>query len=384
MSQCPAGPYVAVAPPDRLEAVFSGRKRYRLVIGASVNIPDPSRNLTYVESTARLVDGALKDAGYTESLGLLVGRDATKAKVIEALESIGSLDSTAQIVVYYVGHGRRSTTGGDLVLTVADQPVDSDSGLAVRTLLATALTPFDPRFRKIPRVVLVIESCFSGAASVFQPGFRSVFEDGRNTDFSRLAFLSSSSSTEESRPLPGDTVGAFGRFFADALNKDWACTDKAADGALTIQEIAARIQERLAVAKMTIGGLMQPDFLDRGHYSTLVYRPDRVANLEGFRAAVEGFYQVDVAVQGPNARTVVRVGEATVATCTISCGVLTDSPELVTAEVTYEMFNPFAQTDKPDTRTLRLQAPSGRGVLTRPISWRPTGGGSGSVQITVR
>jgi len=281
------------------------------------------------------VDAALAHAGYTESLGLLVGEDATRERVLAALGSLESLDPSALIVIYYVGHGLLSTSGDDLYLGVADQPIGPDTGVAVKTVLATALKPFDPRYRKSPRIILVIESCFSGGAAVFRSGFESVFSD-RPTDFSRLAFISSSRSVEESRPLPGDDVSAFGKFFADALEGDWPCADKTPEGALTVMEIATYVHERLQSVRRQIGGQMEPDFLDRGHFSTLAYRPDRVATRDGYRAAIQGFYEVDVTLTSDAGTQVVgtlTIDGNTVAKCTATCRVLTDSPELAALSV---------------------------------------------------
>jgi hypothetical protein len=318
------------ANPDTLNTVWDGRQRYRLVIGASTFSKTPSANRDFVEPTARLVDEALDNAGYTHSLGLLIGAAATKRAVNDALASIGSLPPTALVVIYYIGHGIPTADKSDVAVAVADEPVIPGSGLPVRQLLATALLPFDPAFRKFPRITLILETCFSGGAVVFSPGYRSVIEN-QPTDFRRLAFMSATSDKQQAYPLRNQKVSAFGHFFAQALGQEWNCADAVADGALTVAELATYIGGRLSEARTRgeIDGDMTPDQLDRGSYSMIAYDKARVADLSLYRRKIEDLYSIDVDGMPSVTLSIESLDGKVLRQCTVSCSLLTDSPATV-------------------------------------------------------
>lgn len=322
---CPSPPYVNPVPaPDKVSDVWQSRKRYRLVIGAGDYSQDPSYNRAFVTPTAELVDQALLRASYTESLGLLTGARASKANITTALERLSALPEDAIIVLYYVGHGVPSPANDDVVLSVADEKVSSLTGLPVKSLLAKALGPFDPQFRKIPRILFILETCNSGAAIPFNGLLPLPF----GVDPKRFAFLSATGPREQSYPLKSQQLSAFGYFIARALDRDWACADMTPDGALMVSELGAYLESQLRAAQTSgeIAGVMTPDIQDRGLYSILTYDGTRVANLRGYRDQIVRIY---ISPQ-PGVQTDIVFGGGKPRPCVGDCRFPTDSPEAAT------------------------------------------------------
>ena len=331
---CPPSAYVNPVPnPDRVATVWNARKKFRLVIGAGKFLKDSTQDRPSVHLNATAVDNALINAGYKDSLGLLLDEKATKKAVVDALTNLGNLPEDALAVVYYIGHGIPVSGGDDLRLSVADEPVSAFNGVPVRELLQQALGPTDPYFRKIPRVIFIIETCYSGAANGF-------FVDRLYQQLGsakRLVLITATSDKEQARPLKTGGLFAFGAYLVQALNQDWACADITPDGALTALELRTYLAGRLKTAKDQgeIDGVMTPAIADFGLYSTIAYRPDRVADLRGFREAIVEYY----ADAAPGVTIELRTAEGRqLKQCMGSCGVLTDSPELINTEFRLEGF----------------------------------------------
>jgi hypothetical protein len=314
---CPSPAY-QTPNPDRLNTVWSGRQRYRLVIGAGKYPLDSSADRPFVAETAREVDAALQSVGYSHSLGLLLDKDATSDKITAAIEHIGSLPTNALVVIYYIGHG--IPLDGDLAISVANRKVTDIDGVSVRQLLAKALKPFDPQFRKIPRIVFVLESCYSGAAKPF-----SISRFLASDEFKRLAFLTATSATQTAVALSSPNRFAFGHFFAVGLQSEWSCADRTPDGAITALEMRTYIAEKLkaAFASGTIPSRMTPDVQDAGLYSTIAYDPARVADQNGYRNEIVDLYLEPA--EGVTAAVKSVEGQA-IAECVGTCTISTDSP----------------------------------------------------------
>ncbi len=332
---CPARTYVA-PDPDVLGSVWQGRKRYRLVVGAGEFPLSPDANRDFVEPTARMVDDALDAAGYSESLGLLLGARATRQNLRAALTRIGSLDPDAIVLVYYVGHGIPTDDEDDIALAVSDEPVEQGYGLRVRDLLARALKPIDPAFRKFPRITLILETCYSGAASPFKDGLRAILERASSINVKRLAFLTATSESQQARSLGQLGVAAFGYYLAHALTDEWPCADITPDGALTILELRTYLEKRLkeALKDGELDGEMVPDHLDPGSYTMLAYSQSRVADLDGYRDKIADIYAIEVFARAADATvTVKNASGQTMRECVGSCTVYTDSPESAFVDV---------------------------------------------------
>jgi hypothetical protein len=272
------------------------------------------------------VDLALQQSGYTHSLGLLLDEQATHDSVVTALAQLGTLPSDALVVVYYIGHGIPVAGGDDLRLSVANEPVSATYGVPVREVLRDALGVTDPLFRKIPRIIFILETCYSSAGSSFLlERFHAQLQSAK-----RLVFLSATSTSEQARPIKKNGPFAFGTYLVSALSADWDCADSTPDGALTALELRTYLAAQLSTAKSAgdIDGPMTPDLIDFGLYSTIAYRPDRVADLNGFRNAIREFY---VEPAPGVVATVVSAENETIKECQGPCGVLTDSWETLSA-----------------------------------------------------
>src|SRR5262249_17770448 len=144
------------------------------------------------------------------------------------------------VVIYYIGHGVPVSRNDDVSLSVSDEPVGEGYGIPVRDFMDRALKKFYPGIRKIPHVVLIIESCYSGAAAPLADGFKPASEPIGGTDSRRrLVFVSATGAREEATELKGTGSSAFSVFFASGLDSDWTCADENGDGALTVQELTA-------------------------------------------------------------------------------------------------------------------------------------------------
>ncbi len=292
-SSCPHPPYNPPLPEaqDQLQRAFTSQKRFFVVIGAS-RYPadngqaDSSDDRPFVESSARRVRDALIKHGYQEA-GFLVGRDATKEKVRQALRQFQNVGPEVSVVVYYAGHAvpGDSATNDDLYLQLANERVALGNGLPVSLVLGELQGPKtgDNRPTSRARVFLVIDSCYSGQPLLNAPIWRA----GMLTS---LVLLTSARAEQRSWPLTlpdGDVATAFGYFFARALTDDWDCTDRLRDGAITIWEVHLYLDRRLKEVRdrKLIEDAMTPDFSDPEHHSMLAYDPTRVVDT-GIRTAV--------------------------------------------------------------------------------------------------
>jgi hypothetical protein len=326
---CPAPAYLSVPAPDKVDAVWTGRKRYRLVIGVGEYDKDPSYNRSFVTPTANLVDQALNQAGYTQSLGLLTGSSASRNNIKNALLKLGTLPEDALVVVYYIGHGLVAPSKDDIALQVADEPVDKFNGVDVKQYFAEAVASADSRFQKIPRIIFVFESCHSGGAAPFVG-----LPHDSAASYTRLVFLSATDASQEAHLLKGQPppgVSAFGYFFARAIRQDWACTDQLADGAITVQELRTYIWAKLkdATANQLLDGPMSPRYDDPSDYSMMTYDPHRVGTLAGYRdAIVEIYLKPD-----PGVNASISFGSKKIMDCGGECRVSTDSVERATVRL---------------------------------------------------
>jgi hypothetical protein len=351
LTKCPAPTYLKVEP-DLLGEAWSSRVKCRLVIGAGKYRRDPSLNRDFIKATALEVDDALHKAGYTKSLGLLVDEDATYDKVWEALQSVGRQPSRAVIVVYYIGHGLPTTTNDDLRLGVAEETLAR--GPRVKEFLAEAVRKIDSTITTVPRILFVFESCHSAAGAPFRDYDQIV--EGMQIDLKRLAFLSATSRQQLASKLKGDTVSAFGRYFADALKGHWSCADRLADGALEIKEVAEYISSRLHCANregLLDGGAMDPQFVDRAGFSIVSYESSRVADEVGYRRRIRHLYSVEADAPAGTS-IVITANGAVVKRCPGGpnpCRIVTDNPTGISmAALRPEVLHAMDGSLSPDIR----------------------------------
>ena len=330
-SGCPRRPYVDPIPDDLLQ-LWSSRPRYRLVIGAGKFEKDPAADRAFVGPTARLVDAALASAGYDHNLGLLIDEEATRAKVEGALDELKDLPPESLIVVYYVGHGVPTLLEDDVALGIADEPVNPTHGVRVKDLMARAVQAASPGMRQAPRVIMILETCYSGAVSSLERSLHNIVLTPK-IDFTRLSFLSATSGTQVAHPMnvDGKQLSAFGYYLARALTAEWDCADLTPDGALTVAELATFAATRLdeALEQKRIKGPMTPDPGDRPLYAMVAYNKDKVADANGYRRSIGRVYTIEIKAAF-DARSIVETLDGTVVgTCehNPSCRIFTDSPQ---------------------------------------------------------
>jgi hypothetical protein len=159
--------------PDGYETLLNSHPRYRLVVGSD-SFANPVVNSAlhrpFVRTTAALVDSRLDALGYqplpsrTNKLPYLVGSDATKQAVRDALSELATLTSQGGTgFVYYVGHGSTADNHFDVSYSVYDRPVESDEGIRGSDILGLlTVDTYQNKKAQIPRFIVIFDSCYSG------------------------------------------------------------------------------------------------------------------------------------------------------------------------------------------------------------------------------
>lgn len=300
--------------PDNFEPLLNSRKRYRLVIGASTNL-DAAENRDFVAATAAVIDARLAALHFDPVPNVLlsaprapylIGTDVTKANVMSVLTSLGQVMAENDIaIVYYAGHSSIPARVNDLMLAVHDRPVAVDEGISLGDALATLMfhkyRKGADAISKIPRIIFVLDSCYSGNAA---PNLLSVAEvngmqqvyiaAGTPTLPQQMVLITSTVASADARSFPhsNSPLTAFGTYFARALDEDWTCADTNLDGIITGTELVNFLTVSLKIAsdagdveqRMTPTGLHNDSFV--------AYSGTHYFN-EGERAAIT-LIQLDV------------------------------------------------------------------------------------------
>jgi hypothetical protein len=336
VESCPNLTYTQPPPPDKIRMALANRKQYQLVIAADTFELAANSNRAYVGKTGELVSGRLSDLGYSplpslerERIAFLSGRNASKARVWDAIKEMADLVDTHDVgLIYYVGHGSVAPNPRDLSLAVYDKLVEADEGIRVSDIITTlSLRKFPGNVEEIPKFILVLETCYSGLASS-KSGVKVVDQDGlktlaeANTGLTppppKQMVLLSASANGDSRAfeLKSTNVSAFGYFFVRALREEWACADLTPDGVITVFELENYLKKRLAAAFKAnlIEGEMAPLARDDQRVSFLAYDEAKYFT-DGVRDSI-----LDITVQPPfNQISTIQLPDGEVRTCPPEC-----------------------------------------------------------------
>jgi hypothetical protein len=297
----PPGKYTAPPTPDKIANVVTSRKHYQLVIGASDFQYSPESNRPFVAATARIVSARLGELGYTPLPSLMQGGEsyitgakATKLRIWEALKELASLATGPDVgIIYYVGHGAVTPSRRDLALATADRPVASDEGIRVSDIVGfLSLYHYPGSVREVPKFILVLETCYAGAAAVKRgsavhdrSGVKVLTEVNAGLSPQppeQMVVLSATGEDggERAFDLKGSGLSAFGFFFTRAFREDWNCVDGNFDGIITVNELESYLLGALRSAHdaLLIEAPMSPIARDEQKFSFLAYRSDRVVS----------------------------------------------------------------------------------------------------------
>jgi hypothetical protein len=289
-----------VPPPDLIAKLLSEAKRYRLVIGASAVEGELQSDQEYIEETAKLVDAQLASLGYAPVSALkngpyLVGGNASRTALEDAIKLMADEVQANQIgVIYYVGHGTLTSGNKDLTLAVSGQPLGSESGIHVSSLIGWLTVHAAPsNTLEIPHYIIILDSCYSGNIAseavdrlLLENGVPMVVQVPANLPTTeRIAILTATDKGDNklSFQLGGTKLSALGYYLTEALDRNWACANRfARDGILTLDELQLYLDDQLAMArKAGAVGEMHPQIPrnDR-RYMFLEYRSDQVSVVE--------------------------------------------------------------------------------------------------------
>jgi hypothetical protein len=189
----------------------------------------------------------------------LIGADVTKHAVMDALTDLGkALGPNDIAIVYYGGHANIPPANYDLMLSVYDRPLASDEGVrlsdALGTLMYHHFLEMPSAIKKIPRIIVVLDACYSGNAAsnlldiAAANGLQQTYAPTGVAQYPpQIVILAATAPNSQSRayPLDGTPFSAFGAYFARALGEDWSCADKVADGILTARELQVYLHDML-------------------------------------------------------------------------------------------------------------------------------------------
>ncbi len=241
-------------------------KRHAFLIGAQTYTDPGVRALKTPVQDIKLMADALTAYGYeTHSYP-----DPTHDTFVRAIESIASLDpdGTAQIIIYYAGHGVALTqqpadgppTYGGYLL-----PVDARRGQLADTAISMQWIADQVLHLNGKQVLLILDCCYAGAVRQAASGFRGAFETeaeetisqedfGHFTRYRANQILTSSAHNQQALDqyigidVADDQfiTSPFATLLSRALGNGEADTNH--DGVVTINELQDYIQERLAAA----------------------------------------------------------------------------------------------------------------------------------------
>lgn len=166
----------------KLGVLPEGNKRYAIVIGSNYTgstytgrqipfVPPFSFELEYAQADAQAMAGLFTSYRFDKVI-TLIGDDASRSNILNAIDKIGHLEKAGdEVVFYYSGHGAQSTNavvgqggwgrGGGRSVTQQGIVTDEGRGEAVDFLwdyeLANAFSNFDTN-----RLVFIFDSCLSG------------------------------------------------------------------------------------------------------------------------------------------------------------------------------------------------------------------------------
>jgi tetratricopeptide (TPR) repeat protein len=158
------------------------RKKFALIVGIDYRSDDrppangPINALSNAENDARAVAEMLTtNYGYsTEDVTVLLGKEATKAKIENSFESAKSATNDDSFLFFFAGHGFPDTVTNRAYLipidaiSGSDPPYNVTSALDIRGIADNLIGPHCPARHKL----FVIDACYGG--KIFHGGFNTV------------------------------------------------------------------------------------------------------------------------------------------------------------------------------------------------------------------
>lgn len=195
-----------------------------IVIGIERYQNLPKSEFSY--NDAKLVRDYLKSLGFANrNVEFLTDEKATLSGIAKTIEKWlpNRVKIDSKVIIYYSGHGSPDPENGDAYLV----PHDGDPNYLLSTGYALKRLYNEIGGLKVKEVIVVIDSCFSGAGgrSVLARGARPVMFKLNEPElaFQRIAVLSSTQGTQISTTLPDKGHGVFTYYFLKSLkegNKD--------------------------------------------------------------------------------------------------------------------------------------------------------------------
>ncbi|MFK7913436.1 MAG: caspase family protein [Pseudomonadales bacterium] len=137
---------------------LSGGKKYALVIGNDQY--DHLRNLTTAVNGARAVEGILRaQYGFETRLLLNAKRREIVVAFAELRQSLGEND---QVLIYYAGHGERSSADDAITYWLPVDAEENEMSYAADGIKSTWITN-EMRAMQAKHVMIVADSCYAGA-----------------------------------------------------------------------------------------------------------------------------------------------------------------------------------------------------------------------------
>ena len=231
---------------------------YALVIGVGTypNLP-ANKQLGYAESDAEAVSRILlsNEGGNIppENLRKLIGRDATRERIEEALTKW--LAPTAKpedrVIVYFAGHGVVTPAGGMLAPTDFDLARPNETGYSMKRLGDILANEVKAQWK-----VLLTDACHSGQITP-QSTDEAVYSTLSNLP---RGFLTLTSSRQQERSHEDAKLGTGFGLFSYYLVEGWAGEADAEprDGIVTADELIHYVSREVRAYAMRVGARQNP------------------------------------------------------------------------------------------------------------------------------
>jgi hypothetical protein len=237
---------------------------YALIIGISKysnqQVPELKFAASDADKFAKAVVGDTGNFVPEKNAVKLAGENATKAKIVSALDSLASKSDKEldAVYIYFAGHGASDPAGDEKYLVAYDSnPSDLKSSAVSLSWLMTQLSKI-----KTDNVFVMIDAGFAATG-----GGRSLKTGAENTNFSESlllsfvnfpgVFLVASKGAETAFELEGEKCGMFTHYFFAGFSDSEADADS--DGKISLKEAWLKAQENVGFQAKMIKSSQSPD-----------------------------------------------------------------------------------------------------------------------------
>ena len=259
-------------PPPPGVSLRSASKTRIVAAGISTYSDSGISKVDYAASDAQAFAAFAQQAGVpVENITTLVGGDATRSKIIEAVDKLrmATMDKSETAMFYFSGHGAPLVKDGRIYSSVV-VPYDASE----QNLGATGidLDWLRERLGDLPgNSIVILDACFTGkeGRSIMAKNLRGLAIVPKSTDIvpppgANTWWLTATSGDNFANDLPRESHGLFTYYLLKALSGEQG-VDTDQDGLITIKEAFTWTKEKVqSVSAKSLGRLQVPELMGSG------------------------------------------------------------------------------------------------------------------------